>query len=81
MENDVPPRRIGRPPRYSGRRQTFSFRITDEMRQQLIGAVRISGRSLSEEVEYRVARSFLEDRWEERMRETLSKLLHPDEKP
>jgi len=48
----------GRPPKYAGegKRQNFSFRITPAVRERLIAAVRESGRSLSEEIEFRIGR-------------------------
>jgi hypothetical protein len=58
---DQPPKRPrGRPPKYAGegKRQNFSFRITEKVRQRLIEAVKQSGRSLSEEIEYRIGLSF-----------------------
>jgi hypothetical protein len=47
----------GRPRRYAPGRQNLAFRVTPELRNRLIDAVKISGRSLSEEVEYRLERS------------------------
>lgn len=54
----------GRKPKgeYSGKNAVFSTRITDELRQQLKEASKTSGRSLSQEVEYRLRRSFDTDR-------------------
>src|SRR5215472_17365539 len=62
---DQPPKRPrGRPPKYAGqgKRQNFSFRITPAVRERLIAAVRESGRSLSEEIEFRLSRDL---NWEE----------------
>src|SRR4051812_7138361 len=59
-DQDKQPKRRGRPPKYAGegKRQNFSFRIRSSVRNQLIGAVAESGRSLSEEIEYRLEQSF-----------------------
>jgi hypothetical protein len=53
-------KRRGRPPKYAGegKRQNFSFRIRDQVRDRLINAVKETGRSLSEEIEWRIERSF-----------------------
>src|SRR5262245_18358 len=64
-DQDQPPKRLrGRPPKYAGqgKRQNFSFRITPKQRERLIEAVKQSGRSLSEEIEFRVDRDL---NWEE----------------
>ena len=60
-DQDHPPKRPrGRPPKYAGqgKRQNFSFRITEKMRERLIESVKQSGRSLSEEIEFRLNRDF-----------------------
>jgi hypothetical protein len=56
--------RLGRPPRHEGKRlsKNRTFRIRDELDQQLELAARTSRRSVSEEIEYRLDRSFLEGR-------------------
>jgi len=61
---EQPRRKRGRPPKYAGegKRQNFSFRITPDMRERLIAAVKQSGRSLSEEVEFRLNRDL---NWEQ----------------
>ena len=51
---DQKPRR-GRP-RVYGKRQNFSFRITNETKQRVIESAMQNGRSLSEEIEFRVNR-------------------------
>jgi len=53
-----PKRKRGRPPKYAGegKRQNFSFRITEKMRARLIESVKQSGRSISEEIEFRLNR-------------------------
>jgi hypothetical protein len=64
-DQDQPPKRPrGRPPKYAGqgKRQNFSFRITEKMRERLIQSVKESGRSLSEEIEFRLDRDL---NWED----------------
>jgi hypothetical protein len=64
-DQDQPQKRPrGRPPKYAGegKRQNFSFRITPAVRERLIAAVQKSGRSLSEEIEFRLLRDL---NWEE----------------
>src|SRR5262245_51193957 len=64
-DQDQPPKRPrGRPPKYAGqgKRQNFSFRITEKTRERLIESVKQSGRSLSEEIEFRLNRDL---NWEE----------------
>jgi hypothetical protein len=73
IETNSTPR--GAPPRYADRRQTFTFRITDQMRDSLKQAVKISGRSLSSEIEYRLERSFWEDDVSDRLLRRLFKSL------
>jgi hypothetical protein len=46
---------------YAGKSSVFSTRIRPDLRQSLEKAARRSGRSLSQEVEYRLRRSFIED--------------------
>jgi hypothetical protein len=60
---DQPPRTPGRPrkPPAKVRRATFKFRVTDRLRDQLAGAAGAEGRSISEEIEHRLARTFRED--------------------
>ena len=43
------------------KRQPLNMRTTDALRSKLDAAVKISGRSLCAEVEFRVESSFLED--------------------
>jgi hypothetical protein len=52
---DQKPKR-GRPPVYGKRRPTFSFRITEETKQRLIESAMQAGRSISEEIEFRINR-------------------------
>jgi hypothetical protein len=53
--------RVGRPPRHEGVRlsKNRTFRIRDDLDGTLETAARLSGRSVSEEIEYRLDRSFL----------------------
>ena len=55
--------RVGRPPKgpYRGKSTVFSTRITPELRSQLEQAAFASQRSLSQEVEHRLFRSFLDE--------------------
>ncbi len=56
-------RKPGRPPAgpYEGKRKTLSTRITPELRDKLEAASKASGRSLSQEIELRLDRSFETD--------------------
>ena len=60
MPENAQPKRRGRPPKYQGegKRQNFSFRIRDVVRERLIAECQKSGRSISEEIELRLERSF-----------------------
>ena len=53
-------KRIGRPPKPPKNRKSvnFTFRSREEMREQLRVAADRSGRSISEEIEYRLNQSF-----------------------
>lgn len=55
-----PKKRMGRPPKApeKGRRQNYTFRMSDSTRDQIIDAASKSGRSVSEEIERRVETSF-----------------------
>jgi len=44
-----------------GKRRPLNMRTTDALRSKLDAAVKVSGRSLCAEVEFRVESSFLED--------------------
>jgi|SRR5262245_10426327 hypothetical protein len=59
----LPKRGRGRPPKYAGqgKRQNFTFRITPALRQRLIATVQVSGRSLSEEIEFRLYQALSDD--------------------
>src|SRR4051812_2127946 len=57
MIDDLSKRGRGRPKVY-GKRQNFSFRVTEETRQRLIESATRAGRSLSEEIEFRLGRDF-----------------------
>lgn len=52
-----PKRGRGRPKVY-GKRQNFAFRVTEETRARLIESAQQNGRSLSEEIEFRINRDF-----------------------
>lgn len=58
-----PRKRMGRPPKApeKGRRQNYTFRMSDETRDRVIAAAAASGRSMSEELEWRVEESFREE--------------------
>src|SRR5947209_2482456 len=53
-------KRIGRPPKPAKERKSvnFTFRSRGELREQLRRAAEVSGRSISEEIEYRLDQSF-----------------------
>jgi len=57
----VQPARKGRPP---GKRGTFSFRVTATLRTQLEVAAAKSERPVSEEIEYRLEKSFWKDEFD-----------------
>lgn len=56
-------KKTGRPAKYpgAGARITHSLRIKEQTREKLIEAASASGRSISEEMEYRIDRSFEDD--------------------
>lgn len=58
----------GRPklPPGQGKRHGLSLRTTKQLRDQIKAASRLSGRSMAQEIEYRLERTFIEDyerRW------------------
>lgn len=57
---EKPRKRTGRPPKApeKGRRQNYTFRMSDETRDKVVESAAISGRSMSEELEWRVEHSF-----------------------
>ena len=57
MTDDQPKRGRGRPKVY-GKRQNFVFRVTEETKRRLIESATQAGRSLSEEIEFRINRDF-----------------------
>lgn len=63
---EKPRKRMGRPPKApeKGRRQNYTFRLSDQTRDQVIDAAAESGRSMSEELEWRVEESFREKQGE-----------------
>src|SRR5262245_38369426 len=56
MTGDEKPKRSrGRPRRYApGKRPTLTFRVQEEMHQDIAAAAEASGKSISEEIEYRL---------------------------
>ena len=56
-------KRIGRPPKPPKNRKSvnFTFRSREGMREQLRAAAAASGRSISEEIEYRLVQSFRDE--------------------
>jgi hypothetical protein len=58
-----PPRPRGRPPLPAGeaKRYPLAIRSTKEMKDALVRAAKLSGRSLAQEIEYRLERSLQED--------------------
>ncbi len=56
-------KRIGRPPKPAKERKSvnFTFRSRGELREQLRRAAEVSGRSISEEIEYRLDQSFRDE--------------------
>jgi hypothetical protein len=57
-------KRIGRPPKAKEDRKAvnFTFRSRDQMRERLEAAAAASGRSISEEIEFRLNQSFEDER-------------------
>jgi Arc-like DNA binding domain len=66
-------KRIGRPPKPPKNRKSvnFTFRSREEMREQLRVAAAVSGRSISEEIEYRLNQSFQKELFLEAVRAVL----------
>lgn len=58
-DDAAPTKRRGRPS--TGKRGTFSFRVTSDLRAKLEAAARAAERPVSEEIELRLERSFWED--------------------
>lgn len=59
-EDQKAPRRMGRPPKApeKGRRQNYTFRMSDTDRDLVVEAAAKAGRSISEEIEHRIIESF-----------------------
>ena len=57
------PKKMGRPPLAPGKRRgaSMGFRPTPKLREELEGAAKANGRSMSQEVEERLGQSFRED--------------------
>jgi predicted HicB family RNase H-like nuclease len=62
--------------RGKGKRYPLNMRTTKELRDRLEAAAKRSGRSLVQEVEYRLGMSFAEEDWHEKQREELEALSH-----
>lgn len=64
MTDDTAPKRRGRPPKPEADRKgsNLTFRTRGDLRDQLAAASEASGRSISEEIEDRLARSFEAER-------------------
>ena len=58
MTDEQEPKRGRGRPRVYGKRQNFNFRLTDAIRQRLVDSALQAGRSLSEEIEFRIGRDF-----------------------
>jgi hypothetical protein len=71
--------KMGRPPRHEGERLSKSrtFRVRPHLDELLMTAAAKAGRSVSEEIEYRLDRSFYEDALPARMAETMAPLVAP----
>lgn len=69
--------KMGRPPRHEGERLSKSrtFRVRPHLDELLMTAAAKAGRSVSEEIEYRLDRSFYEDALPARMAETMAPLV------
>jgi hypothetical protein len=69
--------KIGRPPRHGSERLSKSrtFRVRPHLDELLQKAAAEAGRSVSEEIEYRLDRSFYEDALPARMAETMAPLV------
>jgi hypothetical protein len=69
--------KTGRPPRHEGGRlsKMRTFRIRPHLDELLQTAAAKAGRSVSEEIEYRLDRSFYEDALPARMAETMAPLV------
>jgi hypothetical protein len=67
-------KRVGRPPKYAGegKRVTHTMRVRAATREKLKAAAAESGRSMSEEIEYRVEKSFWEEDLVTRLRAALA---------
>jgi hypothetical protein len=69
--------KMGRPPRHEDERlsKMRTFRIRPHLDELLLAAAAKAGRSVSEEIEYRLDRSFYEDALPARMAETMAPLV------
>lgn len=55
--SDEAPKKVGRPAKALGKRQSYAFRMNDPVRAVVAAAAEANGRSLSEEIERRVEQS------------------------
>jgi len=69
--------KMGRPPRHEGERLSKSrtFRVRPHLDELLMTAAAKAGRSVSEEIEYRLDRSFYEDALPAQIAETIAPLV------
>ncbi len=61
---------------YADKRKTLTTRITNKTRENLDAAAKATDRSLSQEIEFRLERSFLQDEADERVRETTLEVIY-----
>lgn len=60
-------RKLGRPAKALGKRQSYAFRMNEPVRAVVATAAEANGRSLSEEIERRVAESVERESIEDRL--------------
>jgi hypothetical protein len=74
---EQPKRKRGRPRKYpEGTRANYSTRLTKQTHAALKAAARAAGRSISEEIEYRIQRSFDNDARLNDLRTVLDEAKH-----
>ncbi len=61
---------------YADKRKTLTTRITNKTRENLDAAAKATDRSLSQEIEFRLERSFLQDDADNRVRETTLEVIY-----
>jgi predicted transcriptional regulator len=80
--SDALPKRRGRPPNpFREKRQNYTFRIRNDLRGALKVLAKQSGRSVSEEIEYRLERSVERDAVEEWLKSFARELLAEPQDP